>query len=283
MRSRMMNVAMLAMLAVGCSSSHGLDGDAGSGEACGPVVCSPGTECCNASCGICVAPGEGCPAIACVDGGSPIVCGGTTCGAGEQCCPGCGPGELLCTTGGGPCPDIVCPPPPLDGGAPRACGGFPGAPCGPNEICDYPDGSYCGGDDSTGVCIPRPDSCPEPTCRPVCGCDGNTYCGDCEAHAAGTDVLREGACDADCDAMDAVGVGLCDGWFGYAWNGSDCAGISGCSCEGADCSALYSSYEACVDARSSCITDCRSTGCAAGQSCQLCWTDYACIPDGAVC
>lgn len=29
--------------------------------------------------------------------------------------------------------------------------------------------------------------------------------------------------------------------------------------------------------------DCRTTGCSAGYSCQLCWRDYACLPDGAVC
>jgi len=29
--------------------------------------------------------------------------------------------------------------------------------------------------------------------------------------------------------------------------------------------------------------DCRTTGCAAGQSCQICWANWSCVPDGAVC
>jgi hypothetical protein len=38
-----------------------------SGEPCGPTHCSAGLECCNESCGICAAPGEGCIAVGCVD------------------------------------------------------------------------------------------------------------------------------------------------------------------------------------------------------------------------
>lgn len=35
------------------------------GEACGAVTCPSGTECCNASCGICVEPGNFCTQQAC--------------------------------------------------------------------------------------------------------------------------------------------------------------------------------------------------------------------------
>lgn len=42
-------------------------GGGGSGTPCGPTHCGAGLECCNESCGICVAPGEGCRAIGCVD------------------------------------------------------------------------------------------------------------------------------------------------------------------------------------------------------------------------
>lgn len=35
------------------------------GEACGPNTCAAGQVCCNASCGICTAPGEFCIQIAC--------------------------------------------------------------------------------------------------------------------------------------------------------------------------------------------------------------------------
>lgn len=29
--------------------------------------------------------------------------------------------------------------------------------------------------------------------------------------------------------------------------------------------------------------DCRSNGCDAGQNCQVCWSGFACVPDGALC
>lgn len=305
----------------GCTSSHERGGDGGAGERCGPVTCGPGTECCNASCGICVSPGGSCSAIACSDGGPPVTCsdgscgpglhcctgcrgegycvpahemcswlgcpvvpdggspgpcGSTTCVSGEQCCLGCTPEDGICVPADSMCPVFDCPPS-------AVCGGLGGAPCGPGEICDYPDGSYCGGDDSTGVCIPQPTSCPEPACRPVCGCDGNTYCSACEAHVAGTDVQEEGACPGSCDPMDAAGVGTCGMWFGFTWDGSDCTGVSGCDCAGADCGGLYPTLDACTSARRSCFHDCRTTGCPSGETCSLCWASYACLPPGVAC
>lgn len=55
-----------------------------------------------------------------------------------------------------------------------------------------------------------------------------------------------------CDAQDVRTEGLCDAWFGYFWTGRECAGLSGCSCLGADCDARYESIEACERAYSSC-------------------------------
>ena len=76
----------------------------------------------------------------------------------------------------------------------RRCGGFAEVPCLVTEFCDYPDGSFCGGYDTLGVCTPRPESCPEPGGLPVCGCDGVAYLGECSAYFSGTDVRREGPC-----------------------------------------------------------------------------------------
>ncbi len=77
---------------------------------------------------------------------------------------------------------------------PRSCGGFAGTACLPAEYCDYPDGSFCGGDDSTGVCTPRPMGCPEPGGVTECGCDGREYAGECAAYLTGTDIVRVGPC-----------------------------------------------------------------------------------------
>ncbi len=35
------------------------------GTACGPSICAPGLSCCNASCGLCAAPGEVCSQQVC--------------------------------------------------------------------------------------------------------------------------------------------------------------------------------------------------------------------------
>jgi hypothetical protein len=74
------------------------------------------------------------------------------------------------------------------------CGTIAGLTCSGSEWCDYPDGSYCGGDDSGGVCRPRPMACAD-IWAPVCACDGSTYGNECSAHAAGQDVVSTGECE----------------------------------------------------------------------------------------
>ena len=62
--------------------------------------------------------------------------------------------------------------------------------------------------DETGVCRDRPRVCPLYfACIPTCGCDGNTYCNDCEAAQSGTDVDDAGLC------RDATGR-ACGGFTG---------------------------------------------------------------------
>jgi len=51
-----------------------------------------------------------------------------------------------------------------------------------------------------------------------------------------------------CRVMDARGEGLCDGYFGAAWNGMTCQSITGCRCIGADCGRVYPDRASCVAA-----------------------------------
>jgi hypothetical protein len=96
------------------------------------------------------------------------------------------------------------------------CGGLAALPCALNEYCEYDDSAACGGDDSTGLCLPRPDGC-TPDCPGVCGCDGESYCNECTAHAAGVDVDPKASCGpvksceqlADEIAAQAGGVHTC--------------------------------------------------------------------------
>lgn len=80
-----------------------------------------------------------------------------------------------------------------------------------------------------------PDACP-PSYESAIAC--------VEAHAD---------CPTACGAMDARGEGGCRGYFGAAWNGSECVGIGGCECIGEDCDALYPDHVTCEAAHASCV------------------------------
>jgi hypothetical protein len=90
------------------------------------------------------------------------------------------------------------------------CGGLAGIACPENMVCDRPDGQACGDTSASGVCRPMNQACPE-IYGPVCGCDGQTYGNECEAHGSGVDVDYTGEC-------------------GDAPTGSECGGFLGLEC-----------------------------------------------------
>lgn len=89
--------ALLSVFVSGChlvvapSGGNG-DGDGNDSDqsdvearACGDRTCGEGTECCNASCGICTAPGNVCIQIACEPSDQNTTCKTVLCGPGDIC------------------------------------------------------------------------------------------------------------------------------------------------------------------------------------------------------
>jgi hypothetical protein len=128
------------------------------------------------------------------------------------------------------------------------------------------DGDPGDGDGDPGECVamdamtgPAPCALPlgwafdgEACILIMCECEGSECDGlfeeqaDCEAEYA------ECLPSPDCEPDDAAGEGPCDAFFGYAWDGQSCVGISGCNCVGADCADLSFDPVACEFAHSHC-------------------------------
>lgn len=83
------------------------------------------------------------------------------------------------------------------------------ADCLPGEFCQA-DGLCLVTGAIAGTCQPRPDfgTCPPYSeCPSACGCNGETYCDVCQAHAAGVSVATSGACLAPtCAGLQAAYV-----------------------------------------------------------------------------
>ena len=90
---------------------------------------------------------------------------------------------------------------------PRLCGGIAGLVCADTEWCDYMP-SDCGGADTMGLCLPRPEGCSD-LYQPVCACDHSVYGNPCDAQAAGLDMDYLDGCTPPA-GMFSCGPFFCD-------------------------------------------------------------------------
>jgi hypothetical protein len=170
------------------------------------------------------------------------------------------------------------------------------SPCAPGEVCP----AVC-----AGVCEPDPGPCGRGQVQ-CAGCDGTSFCAD----------ARHGCPLLDCPPPPPPeGCGGFAGWTcpvgffcdfpddscGFADALGECRPIPDawieiyapvCGCDGVTYGNEGEAYGNGVDIQhhGPCEMppppppgDCRDTGCPAGSYCDLCWTDYTCIPNGAVC
>jgi hypothetical protein len=77
----------------------------------------------------------------------------------------------------------------------QACGGEAGAVCDKGLWCDPPTADCAS---TAGVCVAIPRWCVarkrSKTFKPVCGCNGKTYSGDCFRRADKVAKLHDGKC-----------------------------------------------------------------------------------------
>lgn len=178
------------------------------------------------------------------------------------------------------------------GGSSGQCKTANDCPVGPCEIC--PDGSQNCPSVSciNGQCLGSSSSCPSgPMCKTAADCpqpgapcqvcaDGSFSCPSVQC-VGGTCQFDSGkACPppSSCDPQNAFGVGMCFGFLGVKWNGSGCESLSGCSCQGSDCKALYETPEACLIAHNACPTTSPCGGKQCGDTCTNCKPGQPCPP-----
>lgn len=214
------------------------------------------------------------------DGGEGETCGAMVCGSGERCCTGCTLEDGFCVPGGMMCPAFDCPPPPITRCEDALAIGASGLPCTFEGGCGSTEPGCCS---SLAECIDGATRV-ETTCAPDCGGDACRSNSDCAPYAfcdfpsgacggVGTCSPRPDACTADCP-----GVCGCDGAI---YCNACTANASGVSVAGSGGCATPPPMPMPPPPPPS--TDCRDTGCPEGQSCELCWTTYACLPAGAIC
>jgi hypothetical protein len=98
------------------------------------------------------------------------------------------------------------------GSSMQPCGDGTG-PCPVDEYCAFDGVDACGANSALGHCVQRPTVCPFECVDPMlCACNGQRYCNECLARAAGFDVGPDGVCQArHCGSW--LGIGCSDSEF----------------------------------------------------------------------
>jgi hypothetical protein len=218
-------------------------------------VCAVGQLCRTGECTTCFcsAPGMLRCTGGCVDAGPPPrVCrGNVDCAAGQMCSGPEGCGIPWTCQPAPPCTRDLTTWCACDGTTFMASSTCPGRPYLRRGAC--------------GIIPPPPDAGPGyctingVTCRQgvPCRVDECTTCtcsGDSVSCGSTPGCAMDGGVEPPpyCPPQDARGVGACAAFFGYAWDGSQCVGVSGCSCEGTECRTLARDPMACEFAHRLC-------------------------------
>jgi hypothetical protein len=161
-----------------------------------------------------------------------------------------------CVNGSWTCGELVC------GNQCKSdadCSLVGGAPC---ELCADESAACPSSKCVAGQCQLDFPSCPGGGVKPGAPCDkpgaeapADDGCNTCVCSKDNTWACTKIACGGECKAQDAEGIGPCDAFFSYAWNGKECVGLSGCSCKGTDCKNTFNTPKECQKAYASCGCD----------------------------
>ena len=218
------------------------------------TVCIVGTVCSVGECDscFCAAPGElRCTGGGCVDAGPPpnLCHGNVDCAAGTICVGAQGCGIPWTCQPAPPCTHDLATYCSCDGTTFMASSTCPGRPYVYRGACGIipptPDAGpgFC---TISGVSCPVGVPCRIDACT-TCVCEGDAVsCGVSPDCASDGGIMDGGIVPPPlCPAQDVHGVGLCDLFLGYAWNGANCVLVGGCSCGGSDCASLRPTLAQC--------------------------------------
>ena len=119
-------------------------------------------------------------------------------------------------------------------GKDKVCGPIPGGGCPDGEVCDL---LSCG-DGALGSCQPQPGSCPDGA-KYVCGCDGQTYEGECERLSKGVAKDHDGPCEVAPKICGPIPDGACPEGGTCDVTGCGIGGTGACTVVPTDCGDEY--------------------------------------------